>query len=101
MAERRLVSHGEWEQPPEPREVYDWDKIADQLRKRPMEWAKVYEWDRTSVANAIRQGSIKAVRPADGFEIRTSNNTRQPVRMCTLFMRFNPGAVDGKRKRRK
>jgi hypothetical protein len=94
MRDDRLVSTVVgWEQPPKHREVmYDWDAIAVQLRARPGQWAKVFDWDRTSVANAIRQGSVKALRAEDGFETRTRNNTRQPVRMCTLFMRYNPDA---------
>jgi hypothetical protein len=79
-----------WEQPSSKEVIYDWESIAEQLRSRPGEWAKIFDWDRTSVANAVRQGSVKALRPDDGFETRTRNNTRAPVRMCTLFMRYNP-----------
>jgi hypothetical protein len=80
-----------WESPPlMSRNRFDWDVIANALRSEPMEWGKVFEEDRTSVVNAIRQGAVKALRPDLGFEVRTRNNVREPVRTCTLYMRYNP-----------
>lgn len=83
----RSVDFGK--QPPD-RERYDWDAIALQLRQHPGEWALVFEHGKTSIANALRQGSITAIDPSNGFEIRTANNTRAPDRTCTLWLRWNP-----------
>ena len=69
---------------------YDWDAIAEQLRKNPMEWATVFRSDRTSLATAIRNGGIKALLPSKGFEVTTRNNKRTDPRTCTLFLRYNP-----------
>lgn len=80
-----------WEDPPTSRRRYDWDQIAAQLRQNPGEWAKVFEYDRTSIVNALRQGAIAVLHPDRGFQIRTRNNVRHPVRMCTLYMRWNGG----------
>lgn len=80
-----------WEDPPPPRpQRYDWDAIAKKLRRRPEKWAKVFERDRTSLTVALRAGSIKALHPDKGFEVRTSNTTREPPRTCTLHMRYVP-----------
>ncbi len=89
-----------WETPPPPRSRrYDWETIADQLRTRPLEWAKVFDRDRTSLATAIRIKGISALHPDKGFEVRTSNNVRLPVedgkemRLCSLYLRYNPDKV--------
>lgn len=82
-----------WEEPPVYKLSYAWDTIAAQLRLHPMEWAKVFSDDRTSVANAIRQGSVAAVHPDLGFEIQTTNNVRGPIRTCDMYMRYNPARV--------
>lgn len=80
-----------WESPPPIGQGrYDWAVIAAKLRTQPGEWAKVFDEDKTSIVNAIRQGKIKALQPDDGFQIRTANNVRNPVRTCTLYLRFNP-----------
>lgn len=84
-----------WEDPPM-RHNYDWRAIADRLRENPMSWAVIFRQDRTSLVTALRQGSINALHPDLGFEIRTSNNVKEP-RTCTLHMRFNPDKVDGLR----
>jgi hypothetical protein len=99
------VSEVEWGPPPkseaEERVRYDWDKIAKQLRARPGEWAKIFEDDRTSVVNAIRQGAVKPLQPALGFEVRTRNNVRYPVRRCSLYLRYVPGKDTGRTRKRK
>lgn len=73
---------------------YNWTTIAEQLRADPMEWYCIFKQDRISIANAVRQGSILAVTPSLGFETTTRNNVRVPVRLCTLYMRWNPDGVD-------
>lgn len=88
-----VVSDVQWETPPRRKTRYDWPVIADKLRAEPMVWAKIFEQDRTSVVNAIRQGSVSAVHPDLGFEIRTTHNVREPVRRCDLYLRFNPDKV--------
>lgn len=81
----------EWETPPPTgKNRYNWVVIADQLRAQPLEWGKVFDRDKISVVNAIRQGSVKPLRPDLGFEVRTANNTRAPGRMCSLYIRYNP-----------
>lgn len=91
-----------WEAPPStPKHRFDWDAIAGALREQPYEWGKVFEKDRTSVVNAIRQGSVKPLHRELGFEVRTTNNTREPVRMCTLYMRYNPDKDTTRKRRRK
>lgn len=80
-----------WEDPPPPRgRKYDWDKIAEELRKKPGEWAKVFDNDRTSLATAVRINGIKALRSDKGFEVRTSNNVRGNPRTCTMYLRYVP-----------
>lgn len=88
-AEDDRRSDVEWKEPAPRPTQYNWEAIAAQLREKPGEWALVFERDRTTVVNAIRQGNVAAVRPADGFEVRTRNNTIHP-RQCSLFMRWNP-----------
>jgi len=68
--------------------------IAAKLKTQPGEWAKVFDTDKTSIVNAIRQGNVKAIRPEDGFQIRTTNNVRRPVRTCSLYMRYVPASAE-------
>lgn len=99
-ADETRTSSVVWESPPETtRNRFDWSAIADALKAEPMEWGRVFENDRTSYVNAIRQGGVKALHPDLGFEMRTTNNVREPVRLCTLYMRYNPDK-DTTRKRR-
>jgi|SRR6478752_2268637 len=94
MSEAEKITEVSWESPPhslaEERVRYDWNKIAAKLKRRPGEWAKVFENDRTSVVNAIRQGGVVALHPDLGFEVRTRNNVRAPVRKCDLYLRYVP-----------
>jgi hypothetical protein len=62
-----------------------------------MEWALIFKNDRTSLVNALRQGSIPVLHRDLGFEIRTANNTREPVRVCDLYLRYNPSKVEALR----
>ncbi len=87
----------EWKDPPSGRRRYDWESIADQLREHPMDWALIFERDRVSVVNAIRQGQVAPVHPDLGIELKTRNNTREPIRTCSLYLRFNPDKVDSTR----
>lgn len=57
----------------------------------------MFDDDRLSLAQAIRQGSIAALKPTLGFEVRTTNTTRGGrghPRMCTMYLRFNPEGVE-------
>ena len=87
---REPVSDVTWETPPSVRVRYDWRAIAEHLRQRPGQWAKIFDDDKTSLVNALRQGSIKVLDPDLGFQCRTRNNTRYPTRRCTLYMRWVP-----------
>jgi hypothetical protein len=83
-----------WESPPPIGQGrYDWAVISEKLKTQPGEWAKVFDHDKTSIVNAIRQGKIKVIRPELGFQIRTSNNVRRPVRTCSLYLRYNPDSA--------
>jgi hypothetical protein len=91
-----VVSDVTWEAPPAgKRTKYDWTMIAKHLRSRPGEWAKVFDDDRTSLVNAIRQGAVKPLAPDLGFEVRTRNNVRAPIRKCSLYMRYVPREEKG------
>src|SRR5262245_65624582 len=79
---------------PPSKSMYDWDAISRQLRANPMKWAKIFERDRTSIVNAIRQGGVTALHPDLGFEVKTRNNLREPERVCSLYLRFNPRKRD-------
>jgi len=81
---------GRWESPP-PRTAYDWSGIAAVLREHPGEWRLIFERDRVSLANAVRQGSIAALRPELGFQVRTAQNkTGADGRTCALYLRYAP-----------
>src|SRR4029077_18629212 len=82
-----------WEEPPRPKAVYDWEHIARNLRARPIERPNVFKNGRTSVVIALRQGAVGPMHPDLGFQFRTTNNIREPVRMCDLYARFNPDLV--------
>lgn len=85
------VSQVKWQAPPAGKVKYDWGKIAVRLRTKPGEWALVFQQDRLSVANAIRSGRVKDIRPEDGFEVRTANTiTTVRPRVCSLYLRYNP-----------
>lgn len=85
--EHASVTFGE--QPPPRRDRrYDWVAIADQLKAHPDEWAKVFDDDLASIVTAIRIGSISAMHPERGIQVRTTNNTRSPSRKCTLWARY-------------
>lgn len=86
---QRKTSAVTWEDPPLTT-AYDWEAIAEDLRSNPGQWAKVFEQDRTSYVVSIRSGSVRALRPEDGFEVKTRDNKLEPVRTCTLYMRYNP-----------
>lgn len=75
-------------------QTHNWDAVAEGLRSTPNEWGVVAEVIKSSTVNAIRQGSVRALAPELGFEIRTRNNVREPERTCQLWMRYNPSKDD-------
>lgn len=79
----------EWTPPPASVK-YDWNSIAEQLRKRPMDYALIFRQGPVAVVNALRQGNIAALHPDLGFEVRTANNQREAPRLCDLWVRYNP-----------
>lgn len=100
MSTRKSKSGLSWESPPpKSTERYDWAAIAEELRKHPGEWAKIFDNDRASLATAIRIDGIKALLPENGFEVRTTNNVRGDVRMCTMYLRWVPPEQTKKGKR--
>jgi hypothetical protein len=87
-----------WEDPPARQTRYDWEDIAKRLKRRPNKWAKVFDRDRTSLAVALRSGSISALRPDKGYEVRTANGRREAPRTCTLYMRYVPEKDERRKK---
>lgn len=84
---------GAWEDPPSV-ERPDWAEVAATLREHPMRWLKVYEHGRASWSTTVAIGHVSALRADLGFEVQTTDNTRDAPRTNTLFMRFNPDRVD-------
>lgn len=81
-----------WEEPPEGRREF-WQRIVEELRAKPGEWALVWEEGPASTVSAVNQGAITVVRRDHGFETKTTNNTSAASglpRTCTLFMRYVP-----------
>lgn len=56
----------EWKEPPAKR----WEGVADELRAHPGKWA-VIELPSQSYSSHIKQGKLKAFRPAGAFEVRS------------------------------
>jgi hypothetical protein len=86
-----------WEAPPPSPSGFDWTAIAQALRENPEQWLKLFDSGPASVVNAIRQGSIRALRPMvlrggrGGFEVRTTENRPGPPRTATCYLRYVPG----------
>lgn len=82
--------------PPGRHTDYDWTAIATKLKAQPEQWGLIFENDKHSRVVSLIQGSVKALRPSDGFEFRTSNNhyTDNPgggrTRRCSLYARYVP-----------
>jgi len=92
-------STGKWAEPPARKgPAYPWKDIAKTLRKNPGKWRLIFERDRTSLTIAIRNGGIAALKPEDGFEVRTTNNKRKgpggEPPTCSLYLRYNPEGED-------
>lgn len=89
-----------WETPPPAAGGnYDWTAIAEQLRANPGQWLRVFDEGPVSIANAIRQQEVAALRPRrrgnmSGFEVRTRNNRPGPPKVCTLYLRWVDGEGD-------
>jgi hypothetical protein len=82
-----------WEDPPQRHQRSqppDWAEIAERLRANPGRWLLIFEGQRASLATALYLDHISAVRRADGFEVRTANNTRDYPRTCDTYLRYNP-----------
>lgn len=61
-------------------------EIAEQLKKRPYEWALIIEQGHQTTAARIRSGRISAFRPKGNFEA-TARNTDEQGR-CQVYARF-------------
>jgi hypothetical protein len=80
-----------WKTPPKSRHGYDWDVIATELQARPGQWKLIFEGGRTSVANVIRNGNVRQLRPSDGFQVTTRNNraaTDTEPKSCDMYLRW-------------
>jgi hypothetical protein len=52
---------------------------------------KIFEGGRTSVANGIRNGNVRQLRPSEGFEVTTRNNkqaTDTEPKVCDMYLRY-------------
>ena len=90
MPRRKPANGVAWEPPPDNPDKPDWEGVAKELKRHPMEWMKVYTNNLTSWYTAVHTGHIAVVHPDKGFETSTTDNTRDTPRTCTLYMRFNP-----------
>lgn len=67
----------------------DWAEIAQTLRADPGVWHTIFLGERASLATAVALNHISHLQREDGFEMKTANNTRGPLRTCDLYMRWN------------
>lgn len=72
--------------PPRTRNRFDWEKVANELRQHPGEWALIAKNFPASLVSSAYNG-IKSF-PMDEFELSTSDNTRTTPRTCTLHARY-------------
>ena len=86
-----------WENPPRAdayRVKYDWAAIGDVLQKKPGKWAVVAVYEtvaRAAVqANAIRAGSVAAMRPAGTFDAMARTVDGE----CRVYARYVGGGGD-------
>lgn len=81
------------QEPPPLPERHDWVAVAKRLRKNPGVWHLVVEGCKASTINAVRQGSIAALRDP-GFEVRQDNTqlaTESEPKKADLYLRFVEG----------
>lgn len=88
-------------EPPPTRRDYQWEAVAEGLRKRPGEWAVVHQDLPSSVVWAVNAGRVSPVHPSKGFRTRTEGNTQPESgpRMCaTLWMVYDAALDQSKSK---
>jgi len=93
-----LAAQAQWRTPPPSYRKQDWTNVLELLKSRPGEWLLIGDGVPIAVANAIRQGSIAALR--DGVSVRTRNNTRGENRTLTLYLKWD-SVTTRRRKSRK
>lgn len=66
-----------------------WEKVAEDLRARPGEWALVDPSSRRSVTTQIKQGLLKSFAPAGSFDATTrgGDGSSRSVRV-QLYARY-------------
>ena len=75
---------------------YDWQAVSKKLRDNPGRWAQLGDHPiPMSVINAVRQGSVTALRPTDGFKVRSRAITTddEGVRVANLFLKYDDPEV--------
>ena len=79
-------------EPPPARKRRDWGPVVKQLRRKPEKWHLVIENCKVSVIQAIRQGSVSALLPSKGFEVRQGNTHRPDdgPKRADLYLRYVP-----------
>lgn len=94
MSSERVVMKAQ-DPPPEPTR-HDWVAAAKKLRKAPDKWFLVIEQCKVSTIQAIRQGSVRALDPAMGFEVRQASTSvgSDGRKRADLYLRF-AGKSDG------
>jgi hypothetical protein len=86
-----LASQAAWQTPPISYRNRNWLEVMEMLHSRPGEWLFIGDLVPISVANAIRQGRIAALR--DGVTVKTRNNTRGENRTLSLYLKWDTPAA--------
>ena len=89
-----------WLKRPPDRRAANWEVIAQELMDNEGQWLMLFEQVPTSIARAIAQGSIAALRKNKGFRIVTRNNTREPPRTCDIYLSYHPTEAPPERERK-
>ena len=68
----------------------DWVAVAAACKQHPGQWALVAQNAKSSIANAIRQGSIRVLSPHLGFRVSTANNNRAvSPPTCDVYVQYS------------
>lgn len=65
----------------------DWEAVAERCRAEPGEWGVLHDVSR-SMATAIRQGRVAALRPGEHWEAETRKDPKLPAARGTLYLRY-------------
>jgi hypothetical protein len=80
----------QWEEPPQSQTGGGkYDELAEELRRNPGRWAKLGTYDTGQAAN-IRDGRLRAFRPAGAFEAvsRNGRTDGEGRRQADIYVRY-------------